>query len=147
MTDRSAVLGALKTLTAELPADQLAWLIGELEGVKASAWARLTAAAVAPAPKPGLVDAAEMAGILGTPENWVRDKARAGVLPFIRMGHYVRFEPPAVIEAARKLRLSGSQSHNGQFCAPKKRMEKHGGSRPVSNECPTSSAAEGSKLA
>jgi hypothetical protein len=83
-----------------------------------------------------------MAGLLGTPENWVRDKARAGVLPFVRMGHYVRFEPAAVIDAVRKLRLSGPRSHNGQLRAPKKHMETRGGRRGVSKECPISPAVE-----
>lgn len=39
----------------------------------------------------GLLDAPELAKRLGVPESWVREQARLGRLPFIRLGHYVRF--------------------------------------------------------
>ena len=39
----------------------------------------------------GLLDAPELAKRLGVPESWVREQARIGKLPFIRLGHYVRF--------------------------------------------------------
>ncbi|HLK80828.1 MAG TPA: helix-turn-helix domain-containing protein [Xanthobacteraceae bacterium] len=39
----------------------------------------------------GLLDAPELAKRLGVPESWVREQARLGKLPFIRLGHYVRF--------------------------------------------------------
>ena len=39
----------------------------------------------------GLLDAPELAKRFGVPESWVREQARLGKLPFIRLGHYVRF--------------------------------------------------------
>ena len=39
----------------------------------------------------GLLDAPELAKRFGVPETWVREQARLGKLPFIRLGHYVRF--------------------------------------------------------
>ena len=117
-------------------------LIGGLEAAKALAWSRLaTPATPAPTTSAVLVDAAGMASMLSTPETWVSDKARAGKLPSIRMGHYLRFEPAAVIEACRKLRLSGA-SHNGPLRRIEKPQQKPRGKGRVSNECPSSSAAE-----
>jgi excisionase family DNA binding protein len=39
----------------------------------------------------GLLGAPELAKRFGVPETWVREQARLGKLPFIRLGHYVRF--------------------------------------------------------
>lgn len=39
----------------------------------------------------GLLGAPEVAKLLGVPESWVREQARLGRLPFIRLGHYMRF--------------------------------------------------------
>jgi len=134
-------LQELWQLIAEAPISELPALIGELEALRAAAWAKLTVPSTPAPAAPTLVDAAEMASMLGTPETWVRDKARAGKLPSIHMGHYVRFEPAAVIEACRKLRLSGA-SYNGPLCRIEKPQQKRRGKRYVSNECPSSSAAE-----
>ena len=38
-----------------------------------------------------LLGAPELAKRFGVPETWVREQARLGKLPFIRLGHYVRF--------------------------------------------------------
>ena len=38
-----------------------------------------------------LLSAAELAKLLGVPESWVREQARLGNLPSIKLGHYVRF--------------------------------------------------------
>jgi hypothetical protein len=48
-----------------------------------------------------LIDAVEMARRLGVTESWVRSEARAGRLPCIHLGKYVRFDPIAVA-ASRK---------------------------------------------
>ncbi|MGO9602615.1 MAG: helix-turn-helix domain-containing protein [Candidatus Binataceae bacterium] len=38
-----------------------------------------------------LLSAGELAKRFGVPETWVREQARFGNLPYIRLGHYVRF--------------------------------------------------------
>ncbi|MGH7778927.1 MAG: helix-turn-helix domain-containing protein [Candidatus Binataceae bacterium] len=38
-----------------------------------------------------LLSAPELAKLFGVPESWVREQARLGNLPSIRLGHYVRF--------------------------------------------------------
>ena len=44
----------------------------------------------------GLLDAPQLAKLLGVPESWVREQARLGNLPSFRLGHYVRFRPEEV---------------------------------------------------
>jgi len=36
-----------------------------------------------------LLDAKEIAERLGVPETWVRDQARSGAIPHVRLGKYV----------------------------------------------------------
>jgi len=136
MTD----LRDLRERIATAPVGDLAAVIGQLEELKATAWARLTAPVMLPTSTPtGLVDAARMAGILGTPENWVRDKARAGALPFVRLGHYMRFEPAVVVEAVRQLRLQ----HNGRLRRVRKHPPKqHGATAGVHRVSKTSDGGE-----
>jgi excisionase family DNA binding protein len=38
-----------------------------------------------------LLAAPELAKLFGVPESWVREQARLGNLPSIKLGHYVRF--------------------------------------------------------
>ena len=38
-----------------------------------------------------LLSAPELAKLFGVPESWVREQARLGSLPSIKLGHYVRF--------------------------------------------------------
>ena len=45
---------------------------------------------------PALVDAAGAAAQLGVPKSWVLAEARAGRIPHVRLGRYVRFEPAAL---------------------------------------------------
>jgi excisionase family DNA binding protein len=40
---------------------------------------------------PKLLNAGQLAEHLGVPESWVREQARIGELPSIKLGHYVRF--------------------------------------------------------
>lgn len=40
-----------------------------------------------------LVDAAAAGELLGVPPSWVLAQARAGRIPHVRLGRYVRFEP------------------------------------------------------
>jgi excisionase family DNA binding protein len=39
-----------------------------------------------------LLDAKAIAERLGVPENWVRESARSGAIPHVRLGRYVRFD-------------------------------------------------------
>jgi len=39
-----------------------------------------------------LLDAKEIADRLGVPASWVRESARSGAIPHIRLGRYVRFD-------------------------------------------------------
>jgi excisionase family DNA binding protein len=39
-----------------------------------------------------LVDAAAVAELLGVPTSWVREQVRAGAIPHVRLGRYVRFD-------------------------------------------------------
>lgn len=45
-----------------------------------------------------LLTAAEVAELLAVPERWVRDHAREGDVPSVRLGRYVRFRREAVVE-------------------------------------------------
>lgn len=136
MIDRLAALTALKTFIAEAAPDQLPALIGDIEGLKAQAWVRLAIPARPAAEPERLVDAAEMARIIGVPVFWVQDKGRRGIIPRVTIGHYQRFNVPEVLEAVRYL----PKSHDFQLRLTKKRQEKRGGARPVSIECPKPSA-------
>lgn len=65
----------------------------ELEAL-ASALAPLLAAHLAPAPlePEPLIDSDAAGELLGVPASWVRAQARAGRIPHVRLGHYVRFD-------------------------------------------------------
>jgi excisionase family DNA binding protein len=39
-----------------------------------------------------LLNAAAIAERLGVPESWVRESARSGAMPCVRLGRYVRFD-------------------------------------------------------
>jgi len=47
-------------------------------------------------PDRALLDAAEVAQLLGVPTSWVYAEARAGRFPHVRVGRYRRFARPAV---------------------------------------------------
>ena len=44
------------------------------------------------APAGRLLDALEVAEWLGVPVSWVRESARSGAIPCVRLGRYVRFD-------------------------------------------------------
>jgi len=48
-------------------------------------------------PPDRLLDADEVAAMLHVPLRWVRDASRAGKLPCIRLGRYVRFDRDDVL--------------------------------------------------
>ena len=43
-------------------------------------------------PRERLLSAAEVAELLAVPVTWVRESTRAGRLPHVRLGRYVRYE-------------------------------------------------------
>ena len=43
-----------------------------------------------------LLSAPQVAKTFDVPESWVREQARLGNLPSIRLGHYVRFKPAEI---------------------------------------------------
>jgi excisionase family DNA binding protein len=60
----------------------------------------------------GLVDAQEAGALLGVPKSWVLAQARKDAIPYVRLGHYVRFEP-AVLEAWWQARRRGPVTRRG----------------------------------
>ncbi len=54
--------------------------------------------ATAPITNP-LLNAKEMARLLSVHESWVRTEQRAGRIPFVKVGRYVRFQPSEVERA------------------------------------------------
>ena len=99
-------LGAeLRRTATEIPDDNLPELVAQLEAAKAIAWGRLVTPR-APTPTtemPQLVDSSEMARLIMMPAHWVRENARRGRIPCVRLGHYVRFDPWEVAKAIRTL--------------------------------------------
>ena len=96
-----SLAATLRRYAAELPADDLPALVGELEAAKAVAWARLTTPAPSPTQNTNgeLVNAKTMAERLHVPESWLREHARRGRIPCIYVGRYMRFSPTAVTES------------------------------------------------
>jgi excisionase family DNA binding protein len=92
------------TWATKLPFEQIPGALSGLAALQAILAARLSAekpAAPATASTEGLVDAAEMAERLGVHESWVRTEQRAGRLPFVQLGRYIRFRPAEVLAATR----------------------------------------------
>ena len=54
-----------------------------------------------------LLSAPDLAKLFGVPESWVREQARLGNLPSIKLGHYVRFK---IEEVQRFLTARASQA-------------------------------------
>lgn len=50
----------------------------------------------ATSPEGGLVDARSAARLLDVPPTWLLARARAGAIPHVRLGRYVRFETPVL---------------------------------------------------
>ncbi len=74
---------------ALVPSEAIPGLLGELERLRATLWARLNPV------RNELIDAGEIAKRWNIPESWVRDNVReraADPIPHVKMGHYVRFE-------------------------------------------------------
>jgi excisionase family DNA binding protein len=59
-----------------------------------------------PSPAPALLDAEAAAALLDVPKSWVMAEARAGRIPHVKLGKYVRFEADE-LEAWWRSRASG----------------------------------------
>jgi hypothetical protein len=124
MTDRAS----LDRLARELPLERLPDLIADLERAKATAWARLVAPGPCPtaAPEP-LVCADELARLIDRPAWSVRDMARRGMIPVVRVGRLLKFRPSAVLAAL--------ENEAGTTIANPVRAKK---GRPDKGQCPSS---------
>jgi excisionase family DNA binding protein len=58
-------------------------------------------------PPKRLLEANEVADLLAVPTTWVRTATRAGHLPHLRLGRYVRYELEAILEWAANRRAPG----------------------------------------
>ena len=56
-----------------------------------------------------LIDAEAAGVLLGVPATWVRAQARAGAIPHVRLGHYVRFDRAELLEW-RAAQASGART-------------------------------------
>jgi len=59
----------------------------------------------------GLINAEAASELLGVPKTWVLAEARAGRIPHLRLGRYVRFEP-SELEAWWRRRRRGPGSRD-----------------------------------
>jgi excisionase family DNA binding protein len=66
-----------------------------------------------------LLDADEVAALLNVPVSWVREHARNGHLPVVRLGRYTRFRRDAVLGyiAAQEAGGAAWRKHNPQASA------------------------------
>lgn len=88
-TNVGAFGSQLRQVAAETPRDALPALVGELEAAKAVAWCRLCTQPPQTTEthgQGGLLNAAEMAKLLGVPESWLREQARQGTVASVRCG-------------------------------------------------------------
>ena len=60
--------------------------------------------------KPRLWDAKEVAEFLGASRAWVYGRAEAGLLPHLRIGNLIRFEPDVLKAFVRQDRVSATYS-------------------------------------
>lgn len=109
-----AILRAeLDRAVAELVDADMADAIGLCAATQARLLARMTAPPAVAVKADGLVDAAEMARRASLPEHWIRDQGRKWIrtagaegIPCVKPGHYMRFDPAAVLEAIRHNRMA-----------------------------------------
>ncbi len=95
------LLAAFNKSIAETSAPELPAIIGELEQLKAAAWARLLAAAsmqeAPPRPSAGLLSIPQVAERLNVTKSRLYELARQhDGLPTVRIGKYLRVSPPAL---------------------------------------------------
>ena len=83
---------------ADVPFEEIPIVLGRIEAVKATLWARLaTPSPVTPSRTPGqLLTIPQVAAQLGVGESYLYEQARLGKFPCVRMGRYVRVDPQAL---------------------------------------------------
>jgi excisionase family DNA binding protein len=57
-----------------------------------------------------LLEAKEIAELLGVPERWVRDHTRTGSIPHVQLGRYVRYDRGDVLGWVESLKTGGGPS-------------------------------------
>jgi excisionase family DNA binding protein len=67
-----------------------------------------------------LLTAAEVAERLNVPESWVRQESREGRMPHVRLGRYVRFDWPAVVEWLEEQRAGQWRKHRPPTVRPER---------------------------
>ncbi len=92
LTELASRVAALKTLEGSLLALMLSERIGNGDNKRLGS---------------ALLSAPDLAKLFGVPESWVREQARLGNLPSIKLGHYVRFK---IEEVQRFLTARASQA-------------------------------------
>jgi len=112
MTKLSALRAQLESAVAGCPKADLPELTGLLEAAKVRAMAR----ALSPAPPTtDVVAVATLAAELDLAESWLRAQARAGKLPHLRAGKYIKFrrsEVLAVLADHRMRTPAGAEKPN-----------------------------------
>ena len=97
----------------KLPVEQIPGALSGLAALSAILAARLIAEKSAPpatASTEELVDAVEMAKLLGVHTSWVRTEQRAGRLPFVQLGRWIRFNRVEVLAARARRAMRGLKS-------------------------------------
>jgi excisionase family DNA binding protein len=54
-----------------------------------------------------LLDAKEVAALLGVPTSWIREHTRSGAIPHVPLGRYVRYDRGDVVEWVASLKTGG----------------------------------------
>ena len=57
-----------------------------------------------------LLEAQEVADLLGVPVRWVREHTRSGSIPHVPLGRYVRYDRGDVLEWVESLKTGGGPS-------------------------------------
>jgi len=84
-------LAAIERAVAEMPAEEVPALVGELERLKLALLARQSTPSVAAVEEPErLLSIEEAAGILAVPKSRVAEMARRREIPALKVGRYPR---------------------------------------------------------
>src|ERR687897_2637637 len=65
-----------------------------------------------------LLTAVEVAELLGLPETWMRDRPRAGDVPALRFGKYVRYDRATFSPGPLRSRRAGGEHGKGPLSRP-----------------------------
>ena len=65
-----------------------------------------------------LLDAKDVAKLLNVPASWVLEHARAGTIPCIRLGRYVRFDGADVFAWVESCRSGGGATRLRRYSPP-----------------------------